>query len=77
VGEAVDVKYLAETFARLSSKALGEMEEAEVLVTEVVHRDVPVLGEMLVERLAELMRRSIVIYLLLIFLSAAVPLLVR
>ena len=77
VGEAVDVKYLAETFAQLSSKALGEMEEAEVLVTEVVHRDVPVLGEGLVERLAELMRRSIGIYLLLMFLSAAVPLLVR
>jgi predicted neutral ceramidase superfamily lipid hydrolase len=77
VGEAVDVKYLAETFAQLSSKALGEMEEAEVLVTEVVHRDVPVLGERLVERLAELMRRSIKIYLLLMFLSAAVPLLVR
>ena len=77
VGEAVDVKYLVETFAQLSSKALGEMEEAEVLVTEVVHRDVPVLGERLVERLAELMRRSIGIYLLLMFLSAAVPLLVR
>jgi len=73
----VDVKYLAETFAQLSSKALGEMEEAEVLVTEVVHRDVPVLGERLVERLAELMRRSIGIYLLLMFLSAAVPLIVR
>jgi hypothetical protein len=73
----VDVKYLVETFAQLSSKALGEMEEAEVLVTEVVHRDVPVLGERLVERLAELMRRSIKIYLLLMFLSAAVPLLVR
>jgi hypothetical protein len=52
------------------------MEEAEVLVTEVVHRDVPVLGERLVERLAELMRRSIGIYLLLMFLSAAVPLLI-
>jgi putative membrane protein len=77
VGEAVDAKELAEAFAQLSSKALEVMEDAEVSVMEIIHREVPVLGERLMERLAALMRRSIGIYLLLMFLSAAVPLLIR
>ncbi len=77
IGEAVGAREVAEAFAQLSSKALEGMEDAEVSVMEVVHREVPVLGERLMERLAALMRRSIGIYLLLLFLSAAVPLLVR
>ncbi len=74
VGEVVDAREVAEVFAQLSSKALEAMEDAEVSVVELVHRDVPVLGEGLMERLAALMRRSITVYLLLMFLSAAVPL---
>jgi Predicted membrane protein len=76
VGEVVDATEVAEAFAQLSSKALEVMEDAEVSVIELVHRDVPVLGEGLMERLAALMRRSITVYLLLMFLSAAVPLIV-
>lgn len=75
VGEAVSAREVAEMFRQLSEAALKGLEEAEVSVLEVTHRDVPVLGERVMERLAALMRRSIATYLLLMLLSALVPLL--
>ncbi|MEM1954848.1 MAG: DUF2070 family protein [Nitrososphaerota archaeon] len=75
VGEGVSAKEVAEVFRQLSAAALAGLERAEVSVVEVKHREVPVLVERAMEKFAALMRRSIAIYLLLMALSALIPLL--
>lgn len=75
IGEAVGAGEVAERLKRLARRAVGSLEEADVSVVEVAHREVPALSGNALERLSRLTQRSIAVYLALMVSSFLIPLL--